>query len=98
KTLFFMDNTMSFGPVLEGHPKVRGYLERVQKFSRQMVRRIRALEDAEVREAMLSDTAPYEKLLSDAEMAGVIYRRDTFLSYVDGLVREYGEAGVLVYP
>jgi len=98
KMLFFMDNTFSFGTVLEGSPKVRAALEHVQKFSRSMVRRVRGLAEAELREAMLRDAAPYERLLTESEIAGVLYRRDTFLGYVDSLITQFGEGEVLVYP
>jgi len=98
KTLFFMDNTLSFGPVPEGSPKVRSYLENVQKFSRALLRRVRSLDEDTVRAAMSSDTGPYERLLSDAEVAAVMYRRDILLAYVDGLIGELGEAEVLCYP
>jgi hypothetical protein len=98
KTLFFMDNTLSFGPFPEGSPKVRSVLEHVQKFSRALVRRARTLDEDTVRAAMTVDTGPYERLLSEAEIAAVLFRRDSWLEYVDGLVAELGEAEVLCYP
>ena len=98
KTLFFMDNTLSFGPVPEGSPKVRAALDHVQKFSRNLVRRVRALAEADLRIAMSNEVGPYEHVLSDAEVAAVLFRKESFLSYVDGLVDELGEAEVLCYP
>jgi hypothetical protein len=98
KTLFFMDNTLSFGPVPEGSPKVRSALEHVQKFSRALVRRVRALDASGVHAAMTSDTGPYERLLSDAEIAAVLYRRDSLVEYIEGLIGQLGEAEVLCYP
>jgi len=97
KTLFFMDNTLSFGPVPEGSPKTRGALDHVQKFSRALVRKVRALAEPELRAAM-TDAGPYEHVLTDGELAAVLFRRESFLAYVDGLVDELGEAEVLCYP
>jgi hypothetical protein len=98
RTLFFMDNTLSFGAGAEGSPKVRAYLEKCQKFSRALARRVKQLDAGVLREAMTRDTAPYDRLLSDAEIAGVLYRRDQLLAYWDSLVEAHGAAQVFVYP
>jgi hypothetical protein len=98
RTLFFMDNTLSFGPVLEGSTKVRLYLEKVQKFSRALARRVRGLDEAALRQAMTGDTGPYPRLLSDEEIAGVLYRRDALLAYWAALEAQHGAARVFVYP
>ncbi len=97
RTLFFMDNTLSFGTVPEGSSKVRAYLEKVQKISRSLVRRVRELDEAELREAVRG-AGPYTQLLQDAEISAVLYRRDQLLRYVDALCEMHGEAAVLVYP
>ena len=98
KTLFYMDNTLSFGPVPEGAPKVRAMLEHVQKFSRALVRRLRSIGEADVRAAMAANRGPYPRLLGDGEIAAVLYRRTSFLQYVDGLIADFGETEVLCYP
>jgi hypothetical protein len=98
RTLFFMDNTLSFGPVLEGSPKVRMYLEHVQKFSRALVRRVRGLDEAAVRMAMTTECGPYDRVLTEGEVTAVLYRKDAFLAYVDALADELGEEQVLAYP
>jgi hypothetical protein len=98
RTLFYMDNTLSFGADLEGSPKVRIYLEKVQKFSRALVRRVRELDERAVREAMTRDTGPYERLLSDGEIGAVLYRREQLVAYWDGLIAAHGAQNVLVYP
>jgi hypothetical protein len=97
RTLFFMDNTLSFGTVREGSTKVRTYLEKVQKVSRSLVRRVRALDEATLRAAM-GPAGPYERVLQEEEIAAVLYRRDRFLDYVDALTASHGEGAVLVYP
>lgn len=96
--LFFMDNTLSFGPVPEGVKFVRSMLEHSQKFSRSLVSRTRALDEARLREAMTTDTGPYEQLLTNSEIAAVLYRKDAFLGYVDDLIANHGQDAVLVYP
>jgi hypothetical protein len=98
KTLFYMDNTLSFGPVPEGTPKARVMLEHVQKFSRALIRRVRALDEVDVRAAMAADRGPYVRLLGDAEIAAVMFRREGLVQYVDGLIASYGEPEVLCYP
>jgi hypothetical protein len=98
RTLFFMDNTLSFGPVREGSTKVRLYLEKVQKFSRGLARRVRALDEEAVREAMTRDTGPYPRLLSDEEIEGVMFRRDALLAYWSELEAAHGTTQVFVYP
>jgi hypothetical protein len=97
RTLYFMDNTLSFG-VGEGSAKTRSYLEKVQKFSRALARRVRDLDEAHVREVMTRETAPYDRLLSDGEIDAVMNRRDQLLSYWDTLVAAHGEKQVFVYP
>jgi hypothetical protein len=98
RTLYYMDNTLSFGPVLEGSTKVRAYLEKVQKFSRALARRVRALDEAALRDAMTRDAGPYPRLLSEEEIAAVMYRRDALLAYWTELEAQYGAAQVFVYP
>lgn len=97
RTLYYMDNTLSFGTLLEGSSKVRGYLEKVQKLSRSLVRRVRGLDEAALR-ATMAGASPYDKVLFDEEITAVLYRRDQLLTYVDTLCGQYGEAAVMVYP
>jgi hypothetical protein len=99
RTLFFMDNTLSFGTVLEGSPKVRAALERVQKFSRALARRVKELDEAALREALRVDEAdPYPRLLADEEIAAVLHRRERLLAYWEALSAEHGATQVFVYP
>ncbi len=98
KLLYFMDNTLSFGPNPQGNAKTFAYLARVEKFSRSFVASVRALDEDSLREAVLEETEPYERLLTESEIQGVMFRRDRFLAYVDGLVAEHGAAKVLVFP
>jgi hypothetical protein len=96
RTLFFMDNTLSFGSTLEG-AKTRAYLEKTQKLSRSLVRRVRDLDEATLRRVM-GAAGPYERVLGDEEIVAVLHRRERFLEYVEALVAAHGEGAVLFYP
>ena len=98
RTLYFMDHTLAFGVTLDADERLQATLAHVQKFSRSLVRRIREVDAAEVRAAMTHHTGPYERLLTDTEIDGVMHRRELLLAYVDDLVAEHGIDSVLVYP
>jgi hypothetical protein len=94
KVLFWMDNTFGFQIEPEGHLRCRTYLVRCQKFSRKTVAQLRRLDMAALKQAL----APEPGVLSDAEMASVIARKDVALRYVDGLIAQFGVDKVLVFP
>ncbi|MBL4636613.1 MAG: hypothetical protein JKY56_22365 [Kofleriaceae bacterium] len=96
--LYFMDNTMSFGKSRLGHRKVRIYLQRSQVFSRQLVEKLRSLEEERVREVLAVDVEPFQDFLSDEEITALLARRDAALVYIDGLIAKYGEERVLAFP
>jgi hypothetical protein len=98
RVVYFMDNTLSFGDDDNGHHKVRTYLERVEKFSRRLVARLRALSENDVREAMTREVEPFEQLLGDVEIRSLFARRDLAIRYIDGLIDVHGEDAVLVFP
>jgi hypothetical protein len=94
KVLFWMDNTFGFQVEPEGHLRCRTYLFRCQKFSRKTVAQLRGLDMAELKRALASEPG----VLSEAEMASVIARKDVGLRYVDGLIAQFGADKVLVFP
>lgn len=98
KTLYFMDNTMSFAAEPEGHRKCRIYLKRSQKFSRSLVHALRTLQIEDVQAVMAHDKGPFGYLLSDEEIDMLMKRRDFAIAYIDELIAEYGEGAVLVFP
>lgn len=98
RLLYFMDNTLSFGDDLDGHPKARVYLERCQTFSRTLVDRLRNLQESELREVLERDVEPFDFFLHDAEITAVMSRRDHALQYIDDLIRQHGADQVLVFP
>lgn len=98
KILYFMDNTMAFSRNKKANHKNHLYLERVQTFSRRLVARLRTLDDVEIHAALEPDAAPFDRLLTDAEIAAMLGRRDVLLAYIDDLIARHGEAKVLVFP
>lgn len=94
RLLFWMDNTFGFQVEPEGHVRCRTYLFRCQKFSRKMIAALRRLDLKSVRRAL----APEPGVLTDAEMASVVARRNVALRYVDGLIGQFGADRVLVFP
>lgn len=97
-TLYFMDNSLSFSPYKKGVWFARENFKRTQKFSRSLVRAVRAMTEEDVRAALDHDFAPFEYLLSDREIEAVMGRRDYALDYIDELIAEYGESDVMVFP
>jgi hypothetical protein len=97
--LFFMDNTMSFSRDTDGHRKSKVYLARVQKFSRRLIDRIRAIGEADRRAAVENDLGPFDDgLLDDEQIAGFMGRRAAVLAHVDRLIAKHGEDAVLAFP
>jgi hypothetical protein len=93
-----MDNAMAFQPDPRGGLRVRTYLERAQAFSRARIERLRALDEATLREATAWDREPYDALLTEREIAGILSRREIALGYVDRLIAAHGDDAVLRFP
>lgn len=98
RTLYFMDNTMSFGAHPKAARRVRLYFQRAQTFSRSVVAKLRALDEDQVERALAEDTGPFEVLLTKDELEAMFSRRDIALSYIDELIAEHGEESVLAFP
>ncbi len=96
KTLFFMDNTMSFSGA--NTKKTEAYLRKSQRFSRSLVKRLRAISMEDVRQAVGKNTEPFPFLLTEKEILQVESRRQWLLNYLDGLVAKYGVDTVLWFP
>jgi hypothetical protein len=97
KTLYFMDNTLSFSIARIGHPMAVEALQRVQQFSRGLVRRIRELTKERI-VFTLGTGESLGRLLNDVEIGAILARRDFILGHIDGLIAKHGEAAVLVFP
>lgn len=68
-------------------------LRRVRRFSHAFVERLEALDEAGVREAMADEVVG--TLLDDDQIAAVMDRRETVLSWIGALVELHGEDAVL---
>jgi hypothetical protein len=95
-TLYYMDNAFGFQTDPEGNLRCWNYLRRAQKFSRSLVRALSQL-DRQTLNSMFAEE-PGPPLLSDAEQAALLSRRDLALSYIQSLSEEYGSDRVLAFP
>jgi hypothetical protein len=98
KTLYFMDNTLSFSQFTFGHEANLNPLHRISKFSRKLVARLRTLTYASVARAMESSDDPLAPLLRPEEIHALLARRDHLLGYIDDLRAELGDGAVLALP
>lgn len=99
KTLYYMDNTLSFSTHRLGHRTPNLALRRIQVFSRRLVDRLRGLTYEQIERAL--DTGEDQRLgplLSPQAMRAIISRRDNILVYIDRLIEEHGEEAVLAFP
>jgi hypothetical protein len=77
---------------------VMRHLRLVQKFSRGVIDRARALTEASVQAEMALDGDPVHPPLTAQQIQSLLRRRDTLIAYVDDLVRRYGESNVYPWP
>ncbi len=98
RTLYFMDNTLSFGLFTFGHKSNLDPLFKIEVFPRGLVERLRELTPEAVTAAIDVGDDPMGPLLTPAEISAMMARRDHLLAYIDGLIAEYGESNVLALP
>ncbi len=96
--LFFMDNTLSFTNFSFGHQSNLIPLQRISKFSKTLVTRLRTLTYASIMQALAVPDDPLAPLLEPAEIRALLARRDHLLGYIDALSAELGENAVLSLP
>jgi len=87
--LVFIDNAAGFGAA-SGEARVWAHFRRAQRFRRETVERLRALDDAAL-EALLSD------ILTMEQLDGLRRRRDRALDRIGELIGRFGEANVLFF-
>ncbi len=98
---FLRDNDRSFStPLLERrYEKLLDGLTRTGRFSKDMVRRLAALDEVSIRTELARDPShEADPLLSDAQIADLLDRRATLLSYIAALIEESGAQDVLFFP
>lgn len=100
KTLYFMDNTLSFSIFTLGHETNLTPLRKMTVFPKQLVERLRSLTAGQLAQALDlgEDPAGMGPLLTPAEQRAILSRRDNLLHYIDALIARYGEAAVLALP
>lgn len=101
RRLFVRDHNVAFqSPLTETlYARVRGHLERTERFSRGFVDALRALDEARLRAALAEDPeAEARPILSDGQVEGILMRRRALLSYIGALVALHGAERVLVWP
>jgi hypothetical protein len=98
---FLRDNDRSFStPLLERrYEKLLDGLTRTERFSKGTVRHLAALDEASIRAELAKDPShEAEPLLNAAQIADLLDRRATILSYIAALIEERGEDDVLFFP
>lgn len=95
------DNDRSFStPLLaRRYDKLLAGLTRTERFSRGMIRHLAALDETSIRTELARDPSHgADPLLNDTQIADVLDRRATVLSYIAALIEERGERDVLFFP
>jgi len=98
---FLRDNDRAFStplPARRYETLLEGFTA-TKRFSRELVRRLEALDEASIRNELAKDPSQQSHpLLSDAQIAEVLDRKGTILSYIAALIEAHGEAEVLFFP
>jgi hypothetical protein len=96
--LFYMDNTMSFFVDPNGIPRNRDALEKTQRFSRALYQALGRVTQPTLEKALTEEIgAPFE-ILTPAEIAAVVSRREAVHQHVAALIAAFGERKVLAFP
>lgn len=98
---FLRDNDRSFSmPLLpRRYEKLLDGLTQTKRFSKTLVRHLVAMDEESIREELARDPSHgVNPLLSHAQIAEVLERRATILSYIAARIDEHGEAEVLFFP
>jgi len=99
--VFLRDNDRAFSTPLRGprYEKLLDGLIEAQRFSKDLVRHLAALDRASIEAELARDPSHRaDPLLSDAQIADVLDRRATILSYIAALIEERGPDEVLFFP
>jgi hypothetical protein len=100
--LYIRDHDQSFATQLrpEASARLLKQLTQVERFSRGLIERTRALTAESYEREWSGDAvlANRSAWLRERVAPGVLARRSQLLAHVDGLVQRYGEGAVLVFP
>lgn len=95
------DNDRAFStPLLDRrYENLLAALMGTSRFSKELVRRLEALDEASILAELQYDPShASEPLLNAQQLADMLARRDTILSYIAALIEAKGEAQVLFFP
>lgn len=98
---FLRDNDRAFSTPLGSrrHERLLGGLIRTERFSKRLVDHLIDIDEEAIREELAKDpSSETNPLLSDAQIAEILDRRATILTYIAALVEERGADQVLVFP
>lgn len=99
KTLFFMDNTLSFSKAQYGNEITVLAMRRIQMFSKSLVEKMRKLTIEDVERALqMPPDSKLAPLVKPVEIKALMSRRDHMMKWIDGLIAKHGEAAVLAFP
>jgi hypothetical protein len=101
RRLFVRDHNLAFQVPLPDarYARLRGDLERAQRFSRSFVVAVRAMNERTLRAALAEDPLFEDgPILAPGQIDGVLARRRAFLSYVGALIAVHGADAVLAFP
>jgi len=96
--LLFMDNTMSFFIEPEGNEHTRSFLQRTQRFSRQLYQALDRVSVPALERVLAQAGQDDYQVLTPSEIRAVVARRDLVKRHIDGLSASYGQRNVLVFP
>lgn len=97
--LFVRDHNVAFYDPPPQQERMLARLKQVERFSRSVVSRLKALDEPALRKALAHPADPAGFMaLTESQIAGVLDRRSTLLSYVAAIIDRYGEANVLTFP
>lgn len=99
KTLYFMDNTMSFSKAQFGHEINVLAMRRIQIYPKGLVAKMRALTAEDIERVLeMPKESKLAPLLKPFEVKAILIRRDNMMRWIDGLIARYGEQAVLGFP
>ncbi len=98
-TLLVMDNNAGFGTTFS--PRIQERLDapiaQVERYSAVFYRRLVGLNEADIRTELSHDPSG-ETLLTDAQISGVLDRRETLIRRIETLAERHGHDAVLCFP
>lgn len=95
-----VDNDRAFSSLNEKlYQRLLEDLTRTERFSKGVVDRLAVLDRNAIQQELAQDPSPdAQPILTSAQVAALLDRREAILSYIAALVEEHGDARVLIFP